>query len=117
MSTVIKVPRQLTNKEETFQGLCKDFDIDKKVEVLLLAFPMENLEDMRSYFDDDADVRIFVASDVTIKDGQLRLQTARVRAARHAYCTLARKRDDGRATHVTMDLDDPHRGGNPQRGG
>ena len=68
---------------------------------------MANLEDMRFYFEDDTDVRTFVASDATLKDGVLRLQVSRMRAAWNAYCVLAKKRDDGRATHETKDLDDP----------
>ena len=107
MNFGIKAPRQLSIKEETFKALCEYFDIDKTVETLLINSGMADLEDMRFYFEDDTDLRTFVASDATLKDGVLRLQVARMRAAWNAYCVLAKKRDDGRATHETKDLDDP----------
>ena len=108
MSTnVSKAPRQLGSKEETFKALCTDFVLDKKVEKLLVESGMSNLEDFRYYFGDVDDVRTFVASDATLKDGPLRVQVARLRSAWNSYCILAKKRDHGHATNETHDLDDP----------
>ena len=108
MSTnVSKAPRQLGSKAETFAALCRDFEIDKKVEVLLNESGMNNLEDFRYFFDDMENVRTFVAADKTLKDNVLRIQVARLRNAWDSYCVLAKKRDQGQATHQTNDLDDP----------
>jgi len=108
MSTnVVRPFRQLGATEETFKALCTDFEVDPRVEKLLLDTGMSNLEDMRYYFSDNDDVRTFSAADNTLKDGPLRVQVARMRAAWNSYCVLAKKRDDGRATHETHDLDDP----------
>ena len=108
MSTnVSKAPRQLGSRAETFAALCRDFEIDKKVEVLLNESGMNNLEDFRYFFDDMENVRTFVAADKTLKENVLRIQVARLRNAWDSYCVLAKKRDQGQATHQTHDLDDP----------
>ena len=89
-SNISKAPKQLATKEETFKALCKDFDIDPRVEKLLVESGMKNLDDFRYFFDDMGNVRTFVASDKTLKDGILKVQVARLRSAWDSYCTLAK---------------------------
>ena len=68
---------------------------------------MNDPEDMRYWWTPDEDVRLFVAAHPDLKDVELNAQVSRLRRAWHAYRRLADKRDDGRATNTTMDLDDP----------
>ena len=57
------------------------FGLDQKVLALLLASPMDNLEDLRFYFTEEKEIDAFVATDDSIKDSDLRLQVARLRRA------------------------------------
>ncbi len=57
------------------------FGLDQKVLALLLASPMDNLEDLRFYFIEEKEIEAFVATDDSIKDSALRLQVARLRRA------------------------------------
>jgi hypothetical protein len=69
------------SKEATFTTLTTDFGVDDRVRNLLLAGPMENLEDFRRYFTDEKDIDTFVAADTTLQGPEQRIQISRLRRA------------------------------------
>jgi len=75
------VPVDHGNKDATFTGLANDFNLDKKVLVLLNVSPMENLEDFRFYFTAETEIDTFVSEDSTLTAPALRIQVARLRRA------------------------------------
>jgi hypothetical protein len=99
-------PIQKATKEETFTGLAADFNLDKKVLALLLASPMESLEDLRFYFSNETEVESFLAKDSNLKDGDLRIQAARFRRAWVAIRSAALRRDAVTRESTLADFDD-----------
>ena len=100
------VPVQKANKKETFEALCKDFNIDNQVLKLFEESPIENLEEFRFYFSAEDQIDNFVAQVTALRDAALRIQVARVRRAWAAVRQGAKKREDGRTVSHTVDLDD-----------
>ena len=100
------VPTQRENKKETFEALCSDFNIDVKVQELLIQSPMENLEDLRFYFLSEDQIDAFVAQDTSLKDAVLRIQVARMRRAWSAICSTSLKREAGKSSSAAIGLDD-----------
>ena len=78
------VPVQKASKKETFEALCKDFNIDNQVLKLFEDSPIENLEEFRFYFTTEDQIDQFVAQATALKESDLRIQIARVRRAWHA---------------------------------
>ena len=68
-----------TVKEQTFTIFAKEFGLDAKVLALLLKSSMENLEDLRFWFNAESDVDSFITEDDTIKDQDMKLQVSRLR--------------------------------------
>ena len=100
------VPVQKANKKETFEALCKDFNIDNQVLKLFEESPIENLEEFRFYFSAEDQIDNFVAQVSALKDAPLRIQVARVRRAWAAVRQGAKKREEGRSVSHSVDLDD-----------
>ena len=75
------VPAQKSSKKETFEALCKDFNVDNHVLKVFEDSPIENLEEFRFYFTAEDQIDSFVAQVTSLKDGDLRIQIARVRRA------------------------------------
>ena len=53
------VPAQKASKKETFEALCKDFNIDNQVLKVFDESPIENLEEFRFYFTTEEQIDIF----------------------------------------------------------
>ena len=104
VSDVISV--QKANKKETFEALCKDFNIDNQVLKLFEDSPIENLEEFRFYFTGEDQIDGFVAQVTALREADLRIQVARVRRAWAAVRQGAKKREEGRSVNHSVDLDD-----------
>jgi hypothetical protein len=100
------VPSEKGSKEPTFACLAKDFNLDDKVLALLMASPMDNLEDFRFYFSEEKEVDVFVAQDATLKDQHLRIQVSRLRRAWASVRQMALRREARQSTSTVAELDD-----------
>ena len=100
------VPAQRSSKTETFQALCKDFNVDNHVLKVFEDSPIENLEEFRFYFTAEDQIDQFVAQATALRDADLRIQIARVRRAWSAVRQAAQKREEGRSVAHSVDLDD-----------
>ena len=61
-------PAQKASKKETFEALCKDFNIDNQVLKIFEDSPIENLEEFRFYFTTEDQIDSFVAQAASLKD-------------------------------------------------
>jgi hypothetical protein len=100
------IPSEKGTKEATFTCLSKDFNLDDKVLALLMASPMDNLEDFRFYFTEEKEVDAFVGQDAALKDQQLRIQVARFRRAWASVRQMALRREARQSTSTVAELDD-----------
>ena len=100
------VPSEKGSKEATFACLAKDFNLDAKVLALLMASPMDSLEDFRFYFSEEKEVDAFVAQEATLKDQQLRIQVSRLRRAWASVRQMALRREARQSTSTVAELDD-----------
>ena len=99
-------PTDKGTKALTFAALAKDFDLGEKVLALLLASPLDNLEDFRFYFTDEKDIDGFLAADKSLKDAPLRLQIARLRRTWVAVRQTALLKESRQTTSTVAELDD-----------
>ena len=83
------VPVEKSSREETFGVLCKQFDIDGKIEKLLISEGIQSLEEFRFFFVAESDVATFTAK-VNMGD-KAQLQAARLRRAWHAVRQMGDK--------------------------
>ena len=93
-------------KEKTFTTFATDFKLDPKVLVLLLASPMDNLEDLRFYFTVETDIDGFISQDDNIKGPDLKLQVSRLRRAWSAVRQTALQKESRNSTSTVAELDD-----------
>ena len=100
------VPSEKGSKEATFACLAKDFNLEDKVLALLMASPMDNLEDFRFYFSEEKEVDAFVAQEATLKDQQLRIQVSRLRRAWASVRQMALRREARQSTSTVAEMDD-----------
>ena len=100
------VPSQKETKDATFACMAKDFNMDDTVLALLMASPMDNLEDFRYYFTEEKEVDAFVAQEATLKDQQLRIQVSRLRRAWASVRQMALRREARQSTSTVAEMDD-----------
>jgi len=100
------VPSQKETKDATFACMAKDFNIDDKVLALLMASPMDNLEDFRYYFTEEKEVDAFVAQEASLKDQQLRIQVSRLRRAWASVRQMSLRREARQSTSTVAEMDD-----------
>ena len=105
MATEI-TPSEKGNKDATFNCLAKDFNLEPKVLALLMASPMENLEDFRFYFSEEKEVDAFIAEDASLKDQQLRIQVSRLRRAWASVRQMAQRKEARHTTNTVAEMDD-----------
>ncbi len=67
---------------------------------------MDNLDDFRFFFTDESQLGDFAATDSTLKDAALRLQTSRLRQAWSAVRAAGTKREKSQSVSDVADLDD-----------
>ena len=101
------VPVQKDTQKATFETMCTHFSMAEEVLKLIMASPIETLEDFRFYFATEAEVGSFVAQSADLKDEQLRIQVARMRRAWAAVRTAAIRKEIGKTIEATIGLDDP----------
>ena len=102
-----KEPVQAATEKETFERLCRDFDIDDGILKLFMKSPIANLMDLRYLFAKDEEVDLFVAQ-VTpnYKDLELGVQVARVRRAWHAVRLTGQRLEQGHTAMAAAEMDD-----------
>ncbi len=100
----LMVPVAKPTPRETFETLCKEFDMLPAVAELLLAAGIQGLEEFRFFFVKEEDIAGFLArnEDLATKP----IQAARCRRAWHAVRQHALAREGARARQVTAELDD-----------
>ena len=74
-------PGDKRSRSATFACLAKDFELDDTVLELLVASPMDNLEDFRLYFSEEQEVAAFVNEKTMLEDQQLYIQVSRLTRA------------------------------------
>ena len=101
------VPVQKDNTKATFETMCTNCNMAEEVLKLIMASPVENLEDFRFYFATETEVGSFVSQSPELKDEKLRIQIARMHHAWTAVRTAATRRETVKTTEATIELDDP----------
>jgi hypothetical protein len=99
-------PVQKSTKEDTWRALVDDYKLSEKVYDLLVASPLETLEDMRFFWLREEDVKIFVDKISDETADVKRLQGSRLIRAWCNYRQWATTRDAGKSHQSTAELDD-----------
>ena len=94
------------SKEATFTALTAEFKLDDKVKVLLMASPMENLEDFRYFWTEEKEIDTFVAQDDTLTGQKLKLQVSRMRRAWTATRQNGLRKENRNTVSSVAELDD-----------
>jgi len=99
-------PVQKSTKEDTWRALVDDYKLHEKVYTLLVASPLETLEDMRFFWLREEDVKLFVDTMPSENADSKRLQGSRLTRAWCNYRQWATTRDAGKSHQSTAELDD-----------
>ena len=103
---MLRTPTQKSTKEDTWKQLVTDYKLDNKMYALLMTTTMDDLEDLRFYWQSETEIKQFVDRLDGVTDDVKRLQCSRLCRVWHNYCQWATTRDAGKSHQSTAELDD-----------
>ena len=103
---MLRTPTQKSTKEDTWKQLVTDYKLDGKMYDLLMTTTMDDLEDLRFYWQSETEIKQFVDRLDGVNDDIKRLQCSRLCRVWHNYRQWATTRDAGKSHQSTAELDD-----------